>query len=252
MSMLPLTTLLPVVLSAFLAAMVELTEAFTVVLAVGVACGWRPALGGTIGGLVVLALLVGILGPLLELVPLDLLQFVVGALLVLFGLRWLRKAILRAAGLMALHDERVAFAHETAALTRRSHGGRAAVGGGLTAFNAVLLEGLEVVFIVIAVGAGRGMLPYAALGAAVAAVLMLVIGAALARPLSKVPENALKLVVGLMLTAFGIFWTGEGIGVDWPGADLSLLAIFVLFAVLSAGAVRWLKPRRRAQLRVVK
>jgi uncharacterized membrane protein len=153
---------------------------------------------------------------------------------------------------MALHDERVAFAHETAALTRRSHGRRVAVGSGLTAFNAVLLEGLEVVFIVIAVGAGRGMLPYAALGAGVAAVLVLVVGAVLARPLSKVPENALKFAVGLMLTAFGIFWTGEGLGIDWPGDDLSLLGIFVLFVILSAGAVRWLRPQRRAQLKVVK
>jgi uncharacterized membrane protein len=249
---LPLTTLLPVVLSAFLASMVELTEAFTVVLAVAVACGWRPALGGTVAGLVVLAALVAIFGPLLELVPLGLLQFVIGALLVLFGLRWLRKAILRAAGLMPLHDERIAYAHETAALNRRSHGGRKAAGGGVTAFNAVLVEGLEVVFIVIAVGAGRGMLPYAALGAAIAAVLMLVVGAVLARPLTKVPENVLKFVVGLMLTAFGIFWTGEGLGVPWPGDDLSLAGIFVAFVVLSAGAVRWLRPQRRAQLRVVK
>ena len=249
---LPLATLLPVILSAFLASMVELTEAFTVVLAVGVACGWRPALLGTVGGFVILALLVAILGPLLELVPLALLEFVIGVLLVLFGLRWLRKAILRAAGLLALHDERVAFAHETAALTRRSHGGRVAISGGLTAFNAVLLEGLEVVFIVVAVGAGRGMLPYAALGAGVAAALVLVAGAVLARPLSRVPENALKFVVGLMLTAFGIFWTGEGLGVVWPDDNLSLLGILVLFAALSAGAVRWLRPHRRAQLKVVK
>ena len=184
--------------------------------------------------------------------PLALLEFVIGVLLVLFGLRWLRKAILRAAGLLALHDERVAFAHETAALTRRSHGGRVAISGGLTAFNAVLLEGLEVVFIVIAVGAGRGMLPYAALGAGVAAALVLVAGAVLARPLSRVPENALKFVVGLMLTAFGIFWTGEGLGVVWPDDNLSLLGILVLFAALSAGAVRWLRPHRRAQLKVVK
>ena len=126
------------------------------------------------------------------------------------------------------------------------------VRGGFVAFNAVLLEGLEVVFIVIAIGAGRGMLPYAALGAGIAALLMLAIGLALSRPLTRVPENTLKFAVGLMLTSFGIFWTGEGLGVDWPGDDLTLLGILAVFTVLSLGAVRWLKPTRRAQLRVIK
>jgi uncharacterized membrane protein len=250
--MLSLTTVIPVVLAAFLASMVELAEAFTVVLAAAIAAGWRAAALGTVLALIVLALLVAALGPLLEFVPLALLQFVVGALLVLFGMRWLRKAILRAAGHLALHDERIAFAHETAALTRQSHGGRQKVRGEIVAFNAVLLEGLEVVFIVIAIGAGRGMLPYAALGAGIAALLMLGIGLVLSKPLTRVPENTLKFVVGLMLTSFGIFWTGEGLGVDWPGGDLTLLGILVVFAVLSGAAVRWLKPTRRAQLRVVK
>lgn len=250
--MLSLTTVVPVILAAFLASTVEVVEAFTVVLAASIAGGWRAALSGTVLALLVLAALIAVLGPLLGFVPLELLQFIVGALLVLFGMRWLRKAILRAAGHLPLHDEQLAFAHETAALNRQSQGGRHKVRGGLVAFNAVLLEGLEVVFIVIAIGAGRGMLPYAAIGAGIAALLVLAIGLALSKPLTRVPENTLKFVVGLMLTSFGIFWTGEGLGVDWPGGDLTLLGIVVVFALLSGLAVRWLKPTRRAQLRVVK
>jgi uncharacterized membrane protein len=247
-----LTVVLPVVLAAFLASMVEVVEAFTIVLAVGLTRGWRPALLGALLALVVLTVLVAVLGPLLELVPLALLQFLIGALLVLFGMRWLRKAILRAAGLLPLHDEATAFARETAEMKRHAHGSRADYRAGLAAFNAVLLEGLEVVFIVIAVGAGRGMLVYAAAGAAAAVLVILAIGLAVHRPLSQIPENALKFVVGLMLTSFGIFWTGEGLGLDWPGADLSLLGILVLFALVSGIAVRWLRPLRRGQLRVVK
>jgi uncharacterized membrane protein len=250
--MLPLTVVLPVIAAAFLASLVELAEAFTIVLAVGLTRGWRPALLGTALAVVVLVLLVAILGPLLGFVPLQVLQFLIGALLILFGLRWLRKAILRAAGLLALHDEDKAFARETAELSRHGHGNRADYRAGLVAFNGVLLEGIEVVFIVIAVGAAQGTLPYAALGAAAAAVVMLVVGLAVHRPLSKLPENALKFVVGLMLTAFGVFWTGEGLGLDWPGADWSLLGILVVFIAVSIGAVRWLRPLRRGQLRVVK
>jgi uncharacterized membrane protein len=248
----PLATIAPVVLAAFLASLVEVVEAFTIVLAVALARGWRPALGGAVAGLAVLAVLVAVLGPLLELVPLALLQFAIGVLLVLFGLRWLRKAILRAAGLLPLHDEELAFAREAAALSRDAHHQRADLRAGIAAFNAVLLEGLEVVFIVVAVGAAQGMLVYASLGAAAAVLVILVVGLAVHRPLSQIPENALKFVVGLMLTSFGIFWTGEGLGVDWPGNDLSLLAILAIFVVLAAGAVRWLRPKRRGQLRVVK
>jgi uncharacterized membrane protein len=248
----PLSVILPVVLAAFLASLVEVVEAFTIVLAVGLTRGWRPALGGALLGLIVLGVLIAVLGPLLELVPLGLLQFLIGALLVLFGLKWLRKAILRAAGLLPLHDEAKAFARETAELSRHPHGAHANRNAALTAFNAVLLEGLEVVFIVVAVGAGRGMLVYASLGAAAAVLVILVVGLAVHKPLAKIPENALKFVVGLMLTAFGVFWTGEGLGVEWPGADLSLLGILVLFIVVSLGAVRWLRPLRRGELRVVK
>lgn len=247
-----LPVILPVITAAFLASLVEVVEAFTIVLAVGLTRGWRPALLGAAAALLVLAVLVGILGPLLGLVPLGLLQFAIGALLVLFGLRWLRKAILRAAGLLAPHDEELIFAQETSALSRHARDRQATFNAGLTAFNGVLLEGLEVVFIVIAVGAGRGMLGYASLGAAAAVLLVAAVGVVVHRPLAQVPENALKFVVGLMLTSFGIFWIGEGLGVAWPGGDLSLLAILVGFAALSGGAVYRLRPLRRGQLRVVK
>jgi len=248
----PLSVILPVVLAAFLASLVEVVEAFTIVLAVGLTRGWRPALGGALLALIVLGVLVAVLGPLLELVPLQVLQFVIGALLILFGLRWLRKAILRAAGLMPLHDEEKAFARERAELSRHPHAAHADRRAAFAAFNAVLLEGLEVVFIVVAVGAGRGMLVYASLGAAAAVLVILVVGLVVHRPLSKIPENMLKFVVGLMLTSFGVFWSGEGLGADWPGGDLSLLGILVLFIVVSVGAVPWLRPLRRGALRVVK
>jgi uncharacterized membrane protein len=172
--------------------------------------------------------------------------------LILFGLRWLRKAILRAAGYIALHDEEKAFAKETDTLKHHARQQRANYLAGLASFKAVLLEGVEVVFIVIAVGAGRGMLGYASLGAAAAVVLIMAIGLAVHRPLSKIPENILKFVVGLMLTSFGIFWTGEGLGADWPGADLALLGILVVLVVVSLLAVQQLKLRHGPQLRVVK
>lgn len=229
--------------ASFLASLVEVVEAFTIVLAVGTIRGWRPAVLGTIAGLATLTLLVVALGPMLGLVPLALLQLVIGVLLLLFGMRWLRKAILRAAGVIALHDEAAAFAKETASLSdaARRHESRLDWLAGVTAFKAVLLEGLEVVFIVIAVGAGRGLLVPAALGAAAAAALILAIGVAIHRPLARVPENTLKFGVGVMLSAFGVFWTGEGLGVSWPGEDLALLgfiAIFLAVGLLAVPAAR--------------
>jgi uncharacterized membrane protein len=199
----------------------------------------------------VLAVLVLLLGPLLELVPIEALQFVIGTLLILFGLRWLRKAILRASGLIPLRDEARAFAAETDQLRRRSAERRADWLAGVAAFKAVLLEGVEVVFIVIAVGAGRGMIGYASLGAAAACLLVLIIGLAVHRPLSRVPENTLKFTVGLLLTSFGVFWTGEGLGADWPGADLSLLGILAVVAAVSFAAVRLLRPSSVAAAREV-
>ncbi|TIR65733.1 MAG: COG4280 domain-containing protein, partial [Mesorhizobium sp.] len=205
-----LTPILSTVAASFLASFVEVVEAFTIVLAVGVTRGWRPALTGAVSALAVLAALVLAFGPLLQLIPIALLQFAVGVLLILFGMRWLRKAILRSAGIIALRDEEAAFSRETDALTRHANDRRAGYLAGVAAFKAVLLEGVEVVFIVIAVGTAHGQTLYAGLGALAAFVLVMLIGLAMHRPLARVPENALKFVVGLMLTSFGVFWTGEG------------------------------------------
>jgi uncharacterized membrane protein len=233
--------------AAFLGSFVEVVEAFTIILAVGVTRSWRPAFIGTGLALAVLALLVLLFGSLLGRIPIEVVQFVVGTLLILFGLRWLRKAILRASGFIDLHDEDRAFAAETDELRRRSGDRRADFVAGVAAFKAVLLEGVEVVFIVIATGAGHGMIGYASIGALAACVLVLVVGLVVHRPLSAVPENTLKFVVGLLLSAFGIFWVGEGIGAEWPGADLSLLAIFGVLSAFSFVAVRSLR-RYRATL----
>ena len=172
-------------------------------------------------------------------------QFVVGVLLLLFGLRWLRKAILRAIGVIALHDEDAAFQRETRELTaveRRRAQGLDWIAG-LTAFKAVLLEGIEVVFIVIAVGAAHGLLGLASAGALAACLAVAVVGAAIHRPLSRVPENALKFAVGVMLSAFGLFWTGESLGVGWPGGDSAILGFVALFLCVAAALVALLKPR---------
>ncbi|MDG4853515.1 MULTISPECIES: COG4280 domain-containing protein [unclassified Mesorhizobium] len=235
-----LTPVLSTVAASFLASFVEVVEAFTIVLAVGVTRGWRPALTGAVSALAVLAALVLAFGPLLQLIPIALLQFAVGVLLILFGMRWLRKAILRSAGIIALRDEEAAFSRETDALTRHANDRRAGYLAGVAAFKAVLLEGVEVVFIVIAVGTAHGQTLYAGLGALAAFVLVMLIGLAMHRPLARVPENALKFVVGLMLTSFGVFWTGEGLGAEWPGEDFALLAIFVVIAAASFAMVRWL------------
>jgi uncharacterized membrane protein len=233
----------PAVGSAFLASLVEVVEAYTIVLAVGTLRGWRPAAFGTMTALAVLGLLIAVLGPLLGRVPLSLLQLAIGVLLLLFGMGWLRKAILRAAGIIPLHDEDAIFASEAAQLaatTDRQHRSRDWIAA-LTAFKAVLLEGLEVVFIVIAVGAGRGLLWPAGIGAMAACLAILVIGVVLHRPLARVPENTLKFGVGVMLSAFGVFWTGEGLGVDWPGQDLALLVFAAVFLAVGAATASMLR-----------
>jgi uncharacterized membrane protein len=241
-----LTTIFSTVTAAFLASLVEVVEAFTIVLAVGLTQSWRPAFIGSGLALIVLAAFVAVFGPLLGLVPLHVLQFAVGVLLILFGMRWLRKAILRSIGVLALHDEEKTFAKETEALARTARAQRAQYLAGLAAFKAVLLEGTEVVFIVIAVGTTHGLTLYASLGALAAFIVVMAIGLAVHRPLSQVPENTLKYVVGLMLTTFGVFWTGEGIGTEWPGADLSLFGIFIIFGAASLALTRWLRAARIA------
>ena len=201
------STAAPAISAAFLASLVEVVEAFTIVLAVATLRGWRPAALGTTTGLVVLAAIVLLLGPLLDRVPISSLQLTIGILLLLFGMGWLRKASLRAAGVIPLHDEEAIFAAEAAELseTARSRQRNLGWAAGITALKAVLLEGLEVVFIVIAVGAGRGLLIPAGLGALAACGVVLAAGAIVHRPLSRVPENTLKFGVGVMLSAFGVF-----------------------------------------------
>ena len=222
--------------AAFLASLVEVTEAYTIVLAVGLSRGWRSAFVGTGAALLVLALTVAIFGPLLSRIPLHALQLPIGLLLLLFGMGWLRKAILRAAGLIPLHDEAQIFAQEMSAL-KGARGTAVHAGGMLTAFQGVLLEGLEVIFIVIAVGVGRNLLVPASQGAALACLLVLAAGAVVHKPLSRVPENTLKFAVGVMLSSFGVFWIGEALGVLWPGSDFALAYIagtFLLAGVTSA------------------
>ena len=226
---------LVLVVAVFLASSVEMVEALTIVLAVGVTRGWRSALEGVVTALVALAALVVLLGPaLVHFVPLSALRLVVGGLLLIFGLQWLRKAVLRAAGLKAKHDEDAIFAEQVAELTAAPPSEGRDATGFVVAFKGVFLEGLEVVVIVLTLGTTSHHLGLAAAAAAAAVVVVLVAGLIVARQLSRVPENAMKMGVGLMLVSFGTFWSGEGVGVHWPGADL---AIPVLVAVY--GAVAW-------------
>ena len=240
------STAAPAIGAAFLASVVEVVGAFTIVLVVASLRGWRPAIIGTGAALALLAAIVIVLGPLLALVPLGGLQLVIGIMLLLFGIGWLRKASLRAAGVIPLHDEDAIFARESAELSAEVQRKKTSLDGiaGIAAFKAVLLEGLEVVFIVIAVGAGRGLLWPAGLGAAAACALVLVIGVIAHKPLSRVPENTLKFGVGVMLSSFGVFWTGEGLGIDWPGHDWALLVFALLFLAAGLFAARMARPYR--------
>lgn len=229
----------PSILAAFLASAVEFVEALTVILAVGAVRGWRDALLGTGTALGVLLLAIATFGTVLTRIPLGVLQIVVGALLLLFGLRWLRKAILRAARVIPVRDEAAAFASQLAAM----RGQKVAEGwDGIafgTAFQITMLEGVEVVFIVVAIGTGgAGLLLPASLGALAALLLVAALGALVHRPLSRVPENGLKFVVGVLLSAFGTFWFGEGIGIGWPGSDWSILALVGGFLAVALLAVR--------------
>jgi Ca2+/H+ antiporter, TMEM165/GDT1 family len=220
----------PALGSAFFVSLVEVVEAFTIILAVATLTGWRAGMLGTAAALAVLGMLIALLGPLLSLVPLHFLQLIIGVLLLLFGMRWLR-AILRGSGIIPLHDEDAIFASKSALLIEDVHRRHASLHwiAGLAAFKAVLPEGLEVAFIVIAVGAGRGLLWPPALGALAACLVILVVGIVVHKPLTRVPKNALKFGVGVMMSAFGVFWTGEGLGFDWPGQDVALVAFAVVF-----------------------
>jgi len=230
-----------VMLAAFLASLVECVETLTIVLAVGTARGWRPALTGAGAGALVLAVLTLAAGPALQRIPLTSFQLVVGVLLLGFGMRWLAKAILRAGGVIGLHDQVAIYAREKAVLARDRGGDLVAL---LTAFKAVILEGLEIIFIVIAMGAGaHELLAPAAAGALLAASLVTLAGFALHRPLARVPENSLKFAVGVLLSAFGVFWIGEGLGFSWPGRDLTLLGLIGAVAVLALLAVAVIKRR---------
>jgi uncharacterized membrane protein len=245
------STAAPAVGSAFLASLVEVVEAFTIVLAVATLRGWRPAASGAAAALGVLGVLVALFGPLLGRVPLHLMLLAIGVLLLLFGMGWLRKAILRAAGVIPLHDENAIFAARAGEFADADAGAGPGAAldwiAALTAFKAVLLEGLEVVFIVIAVGAGRGLLWPASLGALAAGAVILAAGVAIRKPLARIPENTLKFAVGVMLSAFGVFWTGEGLGIAWPGRDLALVAFAVLFLALGLATASLLRrPVERA------
>lgn len=234
--------------SAFLASAVEFVEALTIVLAAGVSRGWRSALAGLGAATLVLAGIVGALGPALTHIPISALRLLVGALLLTFGLQWLRKAILRASGFKALHDEEAIFARELEEARAARGEKRAGLDwyGFTLAFKGVLLEGLEVAFIVITFGSTQGRIGLAALGAGAALVLVVVGGVLVRAPLARVPENTMKFAVGAMLTTFGIFWSTEGAGAHWPGEDAALPGVLGFVLLLSFAAVVTLRRRRLA------
>ncbi len=228
--------------ASFLASVVEFVEALTIVLAVGAVRGWRFALIGSAAGVAFLAILVAIFGPALQVIPITTLQLVVGILLLLFGMRWLRKAVLRSAGILGLHDEEAIYLREKAELEGQGlHQTKVDWVALITTFKAVTLEGLEVVFIVIATGVVAQRVPAAIIGAALAGVVVISLGVALHRPLSRVPENTLKFAVGVLLSSFGVFWVGEGLRFKWPGEDASLLGLacgFLACGWIAAQAIR--------------
>jgi uncharacterized membrane protein len=231
-------------IAVFLACVVEAVEATTIVLAAGTARDWRSAGTGTVAALAVLAVVVAVLGPAVSDIPLRGLRVVVGALLLVFGLQWLRKAILRASGHKSLHDEEKLFAEHMADASSQ-HSRRSILApdwyGFTLAFKGVLLEGLEVVFIVLTFGANARNVGLAAIASGCAIVLVAAAGFAIRAPLARVPENTMKFVVGIMLTSFGVFWGGEGAGASWPGSDAALLVIIPAVAFLGIGLVALLR-----------
>jgi uncharacterized membrane protein len=237
------------VLAVFLACAVEAVEALTIVLAAGVTRGWRSPLLGVGAGLVVLAAVVAALGPAVGRVPIEALRLIVGGLLLIFGLQWLRKAILRASGHKALHDEDAIFREQVAAAHEAAREKHALVTdwyGFTLSFKGVLLEGLEVVFIVVTFGANQGQVGLASVGAVAAVMLVVVLGLLLRAPLARVPENTMKFGVGVLLTSFGMFWGAEGAGAMWPGADASLLVLVPTVLMVSLALVALLRTRKSA------
>ena len=240
-------TAISLLLATFVASAVEAVEAFTIVLALGVTRGWRSTLLGVAAALAVLAVIVAVLGPAVTSIPIGWLRVVVGGLLLVFGLQWLRKAILRAGGYKALHDEEATFREERAAAQAAPRADAGVDPYAFTvAFKGVLLEGLEVAFIVVTFGANHGSVPLAAAGALAAIVAVVVAGIALRAPLAAVPENTLKFAVGLLLTTFGTFWAAEGAGVDWPGGDAALLLLLAFYTAVALGLVRLISAQPTA------
>jgi len=254
-----------VLTAAFLASAVEFVEAFTIVLVVGVTINWRSALAGAFAAAATLALIVATLGvALVRYVPIDILRLAVGIILILFGLKWLKKAILRYSGLKALHDEEAIFEETRAELRARGENiaPRFEPFGVALSYKAVLLEGLEVAFIVITFGSSSATntcnntcgIGSAAIGAAIAGILVILAGAIIKAPLTKIPENTLKFIVGIMLTSFGTFWGGEGFGITWPFADAFipvLIVIYLLASFILVMVLRQSKQRRVAEANVV-
>ncbi|HET7270720.1 MAG TPA: hypothetical protein VFI90_06495 [Rubrobacter sp.] len=232
-------------LTSFMASAVETVEALTIVLAVGLTRGWRTATTGAVLAVLTLALVVSALGPLLvQYVPIDALRLVVGALLLIFGLQWLRKAILRASGLKALRDEEEAFRSGVAQLAGGpTHRNTIDWTGFVIAFKGVFLEGLEVAFIVLTFGASSGRFGLSASGAFFAVGIVALAGAAIHRPLSRMPENTIKFMVGIMLTAFGTFWGGEGVGIEWAAGDFTILLLVLFYGAVAGLLVTAIKRR---------
>lgn len=234
-------------LAVFAACAVEAVEALTIVLAVGETRSWRSAGTGVGAALLVLAVLTAALGPALTALPIGVLRVIVGGLLLIFGLQWLRKAILRASGHKSLHDEAEIFERQRDAAQAAGQTGSGLDGYAFTiAFKGVLLEGLEVVFIVLTFGANQHRVGLAAAAAALAVVLVVIAGVAVHAPLARVPENTLKFGVGVMLTSFGMFWGAEGAGAHWPGSDAALL---IIIPVTLAVAVAMVLTLRRSAAR---
>jgi len=240
-------------MAAFLASAVEGVEALTIVLAVGVTRGWRSTVVGVAAAGAVLALVVVSLGPTLTVIPIRGLRVAIGGLLLVFGLQWLRKSILRAGGFKPLHDEAEIYRRETAEARTATSDRRAGLDwySFTVAFKGVLLEGLEVAFIVVTFGSNQGSIPLAAAGAVTAIVLVTIVGFSVRAPLARIPENALKLGVGLLLTTFGTFWVVEGAGASWPGSDAALIGLLALYGAASFLLVRLLRERHVMLMRPV-